>query len=159
MKNIIISILFAFGLLTNLVANDLTQENVKSFLLDSDRLVLSKNVDKLGELLDENVDITINVDFNGNKQKTKLTKAEYLAKTKEGFASTQNYSYKILDRKIKIKDNTAYIAEQAQEKYTYNNENVTGSSKVNNEIKSINNKLKFVKIEVFLNNIQVEKLK
>ena len=57
MKNIIISILFAFGLLTNLVANDLTQENVKSFLLDSDRLVLSKNVDKLGELLDENVDI------------------------------------------------------------------------------------------------------
>ena len=90
MKNIIISILFAFGLLTNLVANDLTQENVKSFLLDSDRLVLSKNVDKLGELLDENVDITINVDFNGNKQKTKLTKAEYLAKTKEGFDSTQN---------------------------------------------------------------------
>ena len=72
MKNIIISIFFAFGLLTNLVANDLTQENVKSFLLDSDRLVLSKNVDKLGELLDENVDITINVDFNGNKQKTKL---------------------------------------------------------------------------------------
>ena len=158
MKNIIISILFAFGLLTNLVANDLTQENVKSFLLDSDRLVLSKNVDKLGELLDENVDITINVDFNGNKQKTKLTKAEYLAKTKEGFESTQNYSYKILDRKITIKDNTAYIVEQAQEKYTYNNENVTGSSKVNNEIKSINNKLKFVKIEVFLNNIQVEKL-
>ena len=48
MKNIIISIFFAFGLLTNLVANDLTQENVKSFLLDSDRLVLSKNVDKLG---------------------------------------------------------------------------------------------------------------
>jgi hypothetical protein len=150
---------FIVGLFTNTLANELTQEKIKSFLLESDRFVLSKNVNKIGELLDENVDIIINVDFNGNKQKTKLTKGEYLVKTKEGFDSTQNYSYKILDRKISIKDNIAYVSEQAQEKYTYNNEMITGSSKVNNQIKLINNKLKFVKIEVVLNNIQIDKLK
>ncbi|WP_368029558.1 hypothetical protein [Arcobacter sp. s6] len=155
----IISMFFIVGLFTNTLANELTQEKIKSFLLESDRFVLSKNVNKIGELLDENVDIIINVDFNGNKQKTKLTKGEYLVKTKEGFDSTQNYSYKILDRKISIKDNIAYVSEQAQEKYTYNNEMITGSSKVNNQIKLINNKLKFVKIEVVLNNIQIDKLK
>ena len=157
MKHILMSVIFVLGLFTNLFANELTQENVKSFLLESDRFVLSKNVDKIGELLDENVDITITVNLNGKLQKTKLTKSEYLAKTKEGFISTENYVYKTLDRKIKIKNDLAYISEQVEEKYTYNNQKITGSSKVNNQIKLINNKLKFVKIEVVLNNIQIDK--
>ena len=158
MKHIIVSILFILGLLTNLSANELTQENVKSFLHESDKIVLNKNVEKLAELLDENVDITITVAFNGKNQTTKLSKSEYLAKTKEGFTATQNYEYKILDRKIKIKNDIAYVLEETEEKYTYNNQKVTGLSKVNNQIKSINNKLKLVKIEVVLNNIKMDKI-
>lgn len=158
MRHILVSILFTLGLLTNLLGNDLTQQNVKSFLLESDKLVLNKNVDKLGELLDDKVDITITVDFNGKNQKTKLTKSEYLAKTKEGFITTQNYTYKVLDRKIKIKDEVAYIFEQVEEKYIYNNQKITGMSKVNNQIKSINNELKIIKIEVVLNNIKIDKI-
>lgn len=158
MKHIIVSILFILGLLTNLSANELTQENVKSFLHESDKIVLNKNVEKLAELLDENVDITITVAFNGKNQTTKLNKSEYLAKTKEGFTATQNYEYKILDRKIKIKNDIAYVLEETEEKYTYNNQKVTGLSKVNNQIKLINNKLKLVKIEVVLNNIKMDKI-
>ena len=158
MKHIIVSILFILGLLTNLSANELTQENVKSFLHESDKIVLNKNVEKLAELLDENVDITITVAFNGKNQTTKLNKSEYLAKTKEGFTATQNYEYKILDRKIKIKNSIAYVLEETEEKYTYNNQKVTGLSKVNNQIKLINNKLKLVKIEVVLNNIKMDKI-
>jgi hypothetical protein len=150
--------LFILGLLTNLSASELTEQNVKSFLQESDKVVLDKNVEKLAEFLDENVDITITVDFNGKKQTTKLSKSEYLAKTKEGFNATQNYEYKILDRKIKIKNNLAYVLEKAEEKYTYNNQKVTGLSSVNNQIKLINNKLKFVKIEVVLNNIKMDKI-
>ena len=158
MKHIIVSMLFILGLLTNLSASELTEQNVKSFLQESDKVVLDKNVEKLAEFLDENVDITITVDFNGKKQTTKLSKSEYLAKTKEGFNATQNYEYKILDRKIKIKNNLAYVLEKAEEKYTYNNQKVTGLSSVNNQIKLINNKLKFVKIEVVLNNIKMDKI-
>ena len=158
MKNIIISILFVLGLLTNLSANELTQENVKSFLHESDRFVLSKNVYKLGELLDENADISITVNSNGKLQKTKLTKVEYLAKTKEGFTSTKDYEYKILDRKINIKNSIAYIKEQVQEKYIYNNQKITGMSEVNSQVKSINNSLKIIKIEVILTNIQIDKI-
>jgi hypothetical protein len=158
MKHILISVIFVFGLLTNLFANELTQENVKSFLLESDKLVLSKNVDKFAELLDEQVDIIVAVDFNGKKEKTKLSKSEYLAKTKEGFTSTQNYVYKILDRKINIKNELAYITEQVEEKYIYNNQKVVGMSKVNSEIKLINNEFKIIKIEVILNNIQMNKI-
>jgi hypothetical protein len=158
MKHIIVGMLFILGLVINLSASELTQENVKSFLHESDKVVLDKNVEKLAELLDENVDITITVDFNGKNQTTKLSKSEYLAKTKEGFTATQNYEYKILDRKIKIKNNLAYVSEKAEEKYTYNNQKVTGLSSVNNQIKLINNKLKFVKIEVVLNNIKMDKI-
>lgn len=158
MKHIIVIMLFILGLLTNLSASELTEQNVKSFLQESDKVVLDKNVEKLAEFLDENVDITITVDFNGKKQTTKLSKSEYLAKTKEGFNATQNYEYKILDRKIKIKNNLAYVLEKAEEKYTYNNQKVTGLSSVNNQIKLINNKLKFVKIEVVLNNIKMDKI-
>jgi hypothetical protein len=158
MKHIIVSMLFILGLLTNLSASELTEQNIKSFLQESDKVVLDKNVEKLAEFLDENVDITITVDFNGKKQTTKLSKSEYLAKTKEGFNATQNYEYKILDRKIKIKNNLAYVLEKAEEKYTYNNQKVTGLSNVNNQIKLINNKLKFVKIEVVLNNIKMDKI-
>jgi hypothetical protein len=158
MKNIMISILFTLGLLTNLVASELTQENVKSFLIESDKVVVNKDVNKLADLLDENVDISITVDFNGKKQKTKLTKSEYLAKTKEGFDSAQDYVYKILDRNINIKNNIANVLEQVEENYTYNNQKVTGLSNVNNQIKLINNKLKFVKIEVVLNNIKMDKI-
>jgi hypothetical protein len=153
-----ISILFTLGLLTNLVASELTQENVKSFLIESDKVVVNKDVNKLADLLDENVDISITVDFNGKKQKTKLTKSEYLAKTKEGFDSAQDYVYKILDRNINIKNNIANVLEQVEENYTYNNQKVTGLSNVNNQIKLINNKLKFVKIEVVLNNIKMDKI-
>ncbi len=158
MKHIIVIMLFILGLLTNLSASELTEQNVKSFLQESDKVVLDKNVEKLAEFLDENVDITITVDFNGKKQTTKLSKSEYLAKTKEGFNATQNYEYKILDRKIKIKNNLAYVLEKAEEKYTYNNQKVTGLSSVNNQIKLINNKLKFVKIEIVLNNIKMDKI-
>jgi hypothetical protein len=158
MKHLFLSIIFTLGLLTNLVANELTQENVKSFLMESDKVVVDKDVNKLANLLDEKVDITIIVDFNGQKQKTKLTKSEYLAKTKEGFTSTQNYVYKILDRKIKIKDEVAYILEQVEEKYNYNNQKVTGNSKVSSEIKLIDNELKIIKIEVVLNNIKMDKI-
>ena len=158
MKKIFLTILFALGLLTNLAANELTQQDVEKFLYESDQVVLNKDVNKLAELLDENVDITITVAFNGKNQTTKLGKSEYLAKTKEGFISTQNYEYKILDRNIKIKNDTAYVVEKAEEKYTYNNQKVTGLSNVNNQIKSINNKLKFVKIEVILNNIKMDKI-
>jgi predicted house-cleaning noncanonical NTP pyrophosphatase (MazG superfamily) len=150
--------LFLFALLTNLTANELTQENVKKFLQESDKVVLDKNVEKLAELLDENVDIAITVNFNGKNQITKLSKFEYLAKIKEGFTATQNYEYKILDRKIKIKNDIAYVLEKAEEKYTYNNQKVIGLSKVNNQIKLINNKLKFVKIEVILDDIKMDKI-
>lgn len=158
MKHILISILFTLGLLTNLIANELTEQGVKSFLYESDKLVSTKNVDELGKLLDEKVDITIIVDFNGKNEKTKLTKSEYLAKTKEGFTSTQNYIYNVLDRKIKIKNDLAYIFEQVEEKYTYNNQKITGMSKVNSEIKLIDNKFKITKIEVVLNNIKIDKI-
>lgn len=158
MKHILISILFTFGLLTNLVASELTQESVKNFLHESDKLVQNKNVDKLGELLDENVDITIIAKYNGKDEKTKPTKSEYLAKTKEGFTSTQNYVYKVLDRKINIKDDVAYISERVQEKYVYNNQKIVGLSNANSEIKLINNKFKITKIEVILNNIQINKI-
>jgi hypothetical protein len=158
MKHILISILFTFGLLTNLVASELTQQDVKSFLQESDKLVENKNVDKLGESLDETVDITVIVKYNGKNDKTKLTKSEYLAKTKEGFTSTQNYVYKILDRKITIKDDVAYISERVQEKYVYNNQKIVGLSNVNSQIKLINNNFKITKIEVILNNIQMNKI-
>ncbi len=158
MKHILISIFFTFALLTNLVASELTQESVKSFLHESDKLVQNKNVDKLGELLDENVDITIIVKYNGKDEETKLTKSEYLTKTKEGFTSTQNYVYKILDRKINIKDEVAYVSERVQEKYIYNNQKVVGLSNVNSQIKLINNNFKITKIEVILNNIQMNKI-
>ena len=158
MKYIMITILLVFGLLSNLTANELTQENVKSFLQESDQIVINKDVDKLAELLDENVDITITIDLNGKKQKTKLTKSEYLAKTKEGFISTQDYVYKILDRKIDIKNNLANVLEQVEEKYTYNNQKITGLSNVNNQLKLVNNKLKFMKIEIVLNNIKMDKI-
>jgi hypothetical protein len=158
MKHILISIFFTFALLTNLVASELTQESVKSFLHESDNLVQNKNVDKLGELLDENVDITIIAKYNGKDEKTKPTKSEYLAKTKEGFTSTQNYVYKVLDRKINIKDDVAYISERVQEKYVYNNQKIVGLSNTNSEIKLINNKFKITKIEVILNNIQINKI-
>jgi hypothetical protein len=158
MKHILISILFTFGLLTNLVASELTQQDVKSFLQESDKLVENKNVDKLGESLDETVDITVIVKYNGKNDKTKLTKSEYLAKTKEGFTSTQNYVYKILDRKINIKDEVAYVSERVQEKYIYNNQKVVGLSNVNSQIKLINNNFKITKIEVILNNIQMNKI-
>jgi hypothetical protein len=158
MKHILVSIFFTFALLTNLVASELIQQNVKSFLHESDKLVEEKNVDKLGESLDENVDITIITKYNGKNEKTKPTKSEYLAKTKEGFTSTQNYVYKILDRKINIKDEVAYVSERVQEKYIYNNQKVVGLSNVNSEIKLINNNLKITKIEVVLNNIQINKI-
>ena len=158
MKYIMMTILLVFGLLSNLSANELTQENVKSFLQESDQIVINKDVDKLAVLLDENVDITITIDSNGKKQKTKLTKSEYLAKTKEGFISTKDYTYKILDRKINIKNNLANVLEQVEEKYSYNNQKITGFSNVKNQIKLINNKLKFVKIEVVLNNIKMDKI-
>jgi hypothetical protein len=158
MKHILISILFTFGLLTNLVASELTQQDVKSFLQESDKLVENKNVDKLGESLDETVDITVIVKYNGKNDKTKLTKSEYLAKIKEGFTSTQNYVYKILDRKINIKDEVAYVSERVQEKYIYNNQKVVGLSNVNSQIKLINNNFKITKIEVILNNIQMNKI-
>lgn len=158
MKHILVSIFFTFALLTNLVASELIQQNVKIFLHESDKLVEEKNVDKLGESLDENVDITIITKYNGKNEKTKTTKSEYLAKTKEGFTSTQNYVYKILDRKINIKDEVAYVSERVQEKYIYNNQKVVGLSNVNSEIKLINNNLKITKIEVVLNNIQINKI-
>ncbi|QOG12433.1 hypothetical protein [Arcobacter sp. FWKO B] len=129
-----------------MLREELTKKTVQALITTVESIVKTHNIDQLAKLLSEDINIKINIKNNGNNQTMKITKSQYLSMLKQGWEMCENYTYKISDINITIKNGLAYVTSKLEETMICNNQQINSTSYEKSIIKLIDNKLKVTEI-------------
>ena len=122
-------------------AAELTKESVNQLLNTVEQAAKKHNSDAIGEVLADNVMITMNIEIQGQTQVAKVNKGQYLSMLEQGWAQVSNYDYSKSDVEIELDGDKAYITANVNESMTVQGHDVSTSSHEEAVVELVNGKV------------------
>ena len=92
-KNIVLTIFVLCIFSMNVYADSEKDAQIHAMLTEMDKAIESKDANTIGQYLDDNIHIVMNVTMAGNDQVFQFDKDEYLKTMEDGWAVTEEYTY------------------------------------------------------------------
>ena len=127
-------------------AANLTQGMVDKVINDMDSAASSLNVNAVAALLDDNVEIVMNIEMQGQKHVMKPAKQEYIAMLQQGWSAYKDYEYSRSDVSTQLKGNKAVVSATVKESMNVQGQQVSGESKEEVTIELVGNKALVTKV-------------
>jgi hypothetical protein len=92
-KNVILAIFVLCIFPINVYADSQKDAQIYAMLADMDKAIENKDANTIGQYLDDNIHIVMNVTIGGNDQVFQFDKDKYLKTMEDGWAVTEEYTY------------------------------------------------------------------
>lgn len=138
------SFIMAFCLIVSFTghAAELTEKQVRDFATKFESSALALDVDAVGALLSDDVEMTAHVSFHGTTNTLTINKQEYLEAMKQNLDVYSGYTYTTTDLAVTLLgNNKAIVKSSSRESMTVQGRAITSESKENFTVELINGKL------------------
>jgi len=130
--------LFATVISCSSPSNDLTEEIVRSVVIDMERANENRDLDGISEALSDDVTIVLNINMRGQKQVLRPSKQEYISMLKESWSVVKNYRYSRSNLEIDIKGNRAFVTADVSESMTVQGRRISTEMREEATIEMVN---------------------
>ena len=125
-----LSFLFYLFTLTCIVdAKSITEQDVHELIQSVDTAIEARDAEAIGAVLGDDVDITLNINIEGQKQVLKPGKQEYLQMLRDNWKLGTNYTYLRSNIKIRLLDSKALVAADIFESISMQGHKISSDSK------------------------------
>lgn len=139
-------LLLGLVVFSNAFAAELTEESVKELITSVELAANNKNVDGIASVLSDNVEIVLNLSFNGQTQVINSNKEDYISLLKQGWSISTNYKYVNKSSDITIDGDKAFVKAVVQEMMTIQGQDISAESKEESVVELIDGTLLVTKI-------------